>query len=124
MGTSLLALMLGLGGLVGVGICLWTYIQIFVQFGMKFPSTAALFGVFIVVFGWSIWVGVELWQDKPKAYAWAKILFLLQIPTVSVPHFAYQFYTPLMLGLEFNRDNDKIGFDFQIASSIQRYKDL
>jgi len=116
--TKLLALMLCLGGLVGIGICLWTYIQIFAQAGMKFSSTAALFGVFIVIFGWSAWVGVELWQDKPQAYKWAKILFLLQIPTISVPHFAYQFYTALMLGLEFNRDNDKIGLDFQIASSI------
>ena len=118
MGTRLLALMLGLGGLVGIGVCLWTYIQILVQSGMKFSPAAALFGVFIVIFGWSAWVGAELWQDKPKAYAWAKILFLLQIPTINVPHFAYQFYTALMLGLEFNRDNDKIGLDFQIASAI------
>jgi hypothetical protein len=116
--TRLLAVMLGLGGLVGMGICLWTYIQLFVQSGMKFSSTAALFGVFIIIFGWSAWVGAELWQDKPKAYVWAKIIFLLQIPTISVPHFAYQFYTALMLGLEFNRDNDKFGLDFQIASAI------
>ena len=117
-GIRLLSLMLALGGIAGISICLWTYGRIFAQSGMKLSPTTALFGVFIVVFGWSTWIGVEMWQDRPQAYKWAKILFLLQIPTISLPGFAYQLYTGLMLTLAFNRDNDKIGLDFQLASSI------
>jgi len=93
------ALLLGVGGVAGVAICVWTYGNILKATGFKVSAAAALFGTFIVVFAWSAWTGVDLWRGKSYAYTCAKILLALQIPNVSVAGFAYQFYAGMTLYL-------------------------
>jgi hypothetical protein len=76
-------------------------------------------GVFVVIFGLSTWTGIDLWRGKERAYKWAKILFAAQIPQVSLPGFAYHFYSALVLFLAYSRQTDsKLGLNFELGSSI------
>ena len=116
--TRAIALLLGLGGVAGVGIGIWTDVKILTKSGIRFSPVLALFGVFILVFGWSTWVGVDLWRNRAPAYKWAKVLLALQIPNIGVPGFAYQFYTAMSLYLSWNGNEGRLGLDFEVASSI------
>ena len=107
-----------MGGVAGIGICVWTYTKIIQQTGFKVSAATALFGAFICIFGWSTWVGVNLWRGKPQAQKWAAIVLALQIPNISIPGFAYQFYTGMTLYLSWNFIEAKLDLEFQLASSI------
>lgn len=48
-------------------------------------------GLYLVIFGWCVWTGVDLWQGKPQGYKWAKVLFAAQIPVITFPGFTYHF---------------------------------
>jgi hypothetical protein len=112
-----IALLLGIGGVAGFGICVWTYFQLF-EANSLFSKAGALMGVFLVVFGWSAWVGLDLWRRKRQATKWAIVLLALQVPTITVPGFAYQFYTGLTAGPLFNFTEGNFNFNFEIASAI------
>jgi hypothetical protein len=102
--VKLISLLLALGGAAGIVIGLSTELTQLVQ-SWPWPSAmTALMGLFVVVFGLSTWVGIDLWRGKPRAYRWAKILLIAQIPQVSVPGFAYHFYTGLVLLLSYSRE--------------------
>jgi hypothetical protein len=116
--VKLIGALLGIGGAAGVGIGLWTYSRLFSQTGTRLSAATALLGAFVLAFGWSTWIGVDLWRGRPQAYKWAEILLALQIPTISIPGFAYRFYTGMMLCLSFNLSEGKLGFEFQLASLL------
>lgn len=115
MTTKLISLLLIVGGIAGAVGSAWT---VFSQEAKPW-MTVALQALFILIFLFSTWTGLDLWRAKPRAYKWAKILFFLQIPNISTSGFVYQFYTALMFGLGFTREAEaKLGLEFQLGSAI------
>jgi hypothetical protein len=117
--VKLLSLLLSVGGIVGVVISLWAELTQFMQAGARPSVQTAIIGVFAFVFGLSTWIGVDLWKGKERAYKWAKILFAAQVPQISLPGFAYHFYSSLVLFLTYRRQTDsKVGLNFELGSAI------
>ena len=116
---KLIALLLAIGGIVGVGICGWTCVKLaFYQSQPIFSLATGLLVVFAIIFALCTWTGVDLWRGKPRAYKWARVLFALQIPAITIPGFAYQFYTGMLLLAYWNHGEGKLGADFELASSF------
>ncbi len=112
-GIRLVAVLLIVGGIAGVAISLWAEALAYNPAHLVFVAAA------IILFGWSVWVGVRLWQGKPNSYKWAQALFILQIPNISVAGFSYQFYLGLMLGLSFSKEaTSKLNLEFELASRL------
>lgn len=108
---KVIAALLILGGIAGIIVSALTWLEL--------STTNATAGFLVIIFGLSIWVGVNLWRGIPQAYTWSKILFALQIPAITSSGLVYQFYTAVMLCLTFERQPDtKLGLDFQLGSSV------
>lgn len=90
-----LAVLLVLGGAFGVLLAVLLAGQLLAGGLLGILALVA----FVVIFAWSGVVGVWLWQGRPAAWTWALALFVLQIPTLAVPGFAYEFYTGLAVKL-------------------------
>jgi len=117
--SKFIALLLAIGGIAGVGICGWTCVKLaFYQSQPIFSLAAGLLVIFAVIFALCIWTGVDLWRGRPRAYKWASVLFALQIPAITTPGFAYQFYTGMLLLAYWNHGEGNLGADFELASSI------
>jgi hypothetical protein len=110
-GVKLISLLLTIGGAVGIGVSLWAFSH------AASLKEAVLTVVFAGIFGWATWTGVELWRNKPRAYKWALILLVFQIPNIAIPAFAYQFYTGLSLLVSFSPPAN-VNFEFHLASLI------
>ena len=126
---KLVAILLGMGGLAGLSIALWTETSLLFQQGGN-RINAALVGLFAFIYGVSTWTGIELWRKKPPAFTWAQVLLVAQIPTVGFPGFAYYFYTGLTLYLSFSTRHDAVSgvecqigsaFHFQISQEIEGF---
>ena len=110
---KLISLLLIVGGAAGVGIALWA------EAGAASISHLAFIAFVVLVFMWSVWVGIDLWKGRPRGYTGSKVLFALQIPSITFPGFAYQFYIGSVLGLSFsNAAETKLNLDFQLGSAI------
>ncbi|HET6841419.1 MAG TPA: hypothetical protein VFK06_06990 [Candidatus Angelobacter sp.] len=117
--VKLIALLLAIGGIAGVVICGWTCIKLaFYQSQPIFSLAICLLVVFAIIFALCIWTGVDLWRGRPRALNWARVLFALQIPAITIPGFAYQFYTGMLLLAYWNNGEGKLGADFELASSF------
>jgi len=117
--VKLIALLLGIGGIAGAGVCVWTCAKLaFYQSQPVFSRATALLVVFATLFGLCSWTGIELWKNRPRAYKWAELLLALQIPTITIPGFAYQFYTGILLLVSWNHSDGQLGFGLEIASLI------
>lgn len=111
------ALLLLVGGVAGVAIGIWTAIKVIREGSSN--GVLAVIGCIVLAFGLCVWTGTELWQKKRRAYRWAQILLLAQIPDLSFPGFAYQFYTGLTLCLAWMRETSStVGFQFELGSAI------
>ena len=92
-GERTLALLLMVGGVLGVGISMFTAGQ--------FLRMHWIYGVLIAgalfVFVWSALTGYRLWRGEVRGWKWATILFALQIPILTVPGFSYEYYTGIAL---------------------------
>jgi hypothetical protein len=92
-GDRTLALLLMVGGVLGVGISIFTAGQ--------FLRMHWIYGVLIAgvlfVFVWSALTGYRLWRGEVRGWKWATILFALQIPILTVPGFSYEYYTGIAL---------------------------
>jgi hypothetical protein len=116
----LVSLLLSVGGIAGVAVALSTEVSILNREFSANRGIAALMGVFAFVFGLCTWTGIELWRKKPAAFRWAQILLIAQIPSLSAPGFAYQFYTGLTLYLSLStQPNVVTGFEFQLGSALR-----
>jgi len=112
-GVRLIAAFLIVGGIAGIAVVLWT------EAGAQILSHQIFLGFAILIFGSSVWAGIDLWKGKPRSYKWAQVLFLLQIPNISFHGFAFQFYLALVLGLSFSREAaSKLNFEFELGSSL------
>ena len=110
-GVKLISLLLSVGGAVGVGVSLWALSR------AASAKEAVLALLFACIFGWATWIGVELWRNQPRAYKWALILLVFQIPNITIPAFAYQFYTGMSFFVSFSPPAN-VGFEFHLASLI------
>jgi heme A synthase len=94
---KLVALLLIVGGTVGMLIALWAELQFLEKQFSTYYRTAALMGLYAFIFGLCTWTGFDLWREKPHAFKWAQILLVAQIPSIAFPGFAYTFYTGFAL---------------------------
>jgi len=93
LGVKITALLLAGGGLLGlasVPIALVAFPQ---QLLSQPPLKVAFGGFYLFLDGWCTWIGFDLWRGKSHALKWARIIFALQIPYVTVPGFSYLFQT-------------------------------
>jgi len=109
--VKLISLLLAIGGAVGIGVSLWALSH------AASLKKAMLTIAFATIFGWATWTGVDLWRHKPRALKSAMILLALQIPSISIPSFAYQFYTGLSFLVSFTPPAN-VGLEFHVASLI------
>lgn len=102
-GVRILAVLLILGGIIGIGLSIWMAIL-----GMEQPAFAIVAIVFAAVFTFTTWQGVKLWQNRPEAYKWSKILFAAQVPAFSVGGITYGFFT-------------LVGFNVQLGAGVELF---
>ena len=113
------ALLLVVGGIVGVMISLWAEAR-FLSLLAENRMVAATMGLYAFIFGSSTWIGVDLWRKKPTAFTWAQVLLVAQIPAVGFPGFGYCFNTGLAVYLSYStRPDVASGFEFHLGSMIR-----
>ena len=117
----IVALLLILGGALGVGLTIWLDVNLLMSAQIRIVSSAtAIAGVFILIFGWCVWTGVDLWRGRRQALKFAMILFAIQIPVIIVPGFSYRLYTGLMLQIAVLQGGEFHG-GFQFGSAFNFY---
>lgn len=115
-GIRLIALLLIVGGAMGVAVALLVTGQVL----SKAPGYSALALLLIAVFLGNFWTGLALWQGKRWAFIWATILFAAQLPVIVAPALIYQFYTGVYFAILFDRARDaKFNFQFMFGTSLQ-----
>jgi len=120
-GMRIVALLLIIGGALGVGLTIWLDTQLLMSSQLSvLSSAAAIAGVFICLFGWCVWTGIDLWRGRRKALKFAMILFALQIPVITVPQFSYRMYTGLMLQIRV-LSGGQVDTGFQFGSAFGFY---
>jgi hypothetical protein len=123
----IVALLLILGGAFGVGLTIWLDVNLLMSSQLSLLSLAtAIAGVFILLFGWCVWTGVDLWRGRRQALKFAMVLFAMQIPVITVPGFSYHLHTGLQLRLALMTGGEfdvgfKLGsgFNFYISSDVE-----
>lgn len=112
-GIKVISSIMVVGGIAGIVLALWTEART-----QKLGQLIFL-GFAFLLFGATVWAGIELWNGKPRGYMLAKLLFLLQIPIISIHGFAYQFYVGLVLNLSITQDAaSKLNLGFEIGSLL------
>lgn len=116
-GVRFLSLLLIVGGVLGIGIVLWMAYQFLQQHWVYIFLVAA----FMAVFVWTTITGVRLWHGDPRGWKWALILFIAQIPVLTVPGFSYEFYVGLAIKVV--AENAGLSFPLNFGTSINLYLD-
>lgn len=88
-GERVLAFLLLLGGVLGIGVSLYAVVLLFRTQWVHSLIAAPL----VLLFAWSMFTGFRLWHGRDSGRRWAIILFAMQIPTFTVPGFSYEYYT-------------------------------
>ena len=108
------------GGSAGVFVALWTEKGLLEQGLAGNRGVAALMGLFACIFGVSTWAGVELWREKPRAFRWAQILLIAQVPNLSFAGFAYHFYTGMTFCLCLSHQASTVtSVEFEFGSALK-----
>ena len=94
-GVKVVATMLVVGGLAGIGIVIYMAYTFLQQHWIYIVLVAGFGWLFV----WSAITGVRLWRNDPRGWKWAMILFAAQIPVLKVPGFSYEFYTAASISL-------------------------
>lgn len=120
-GMKLVALLLMVGGVVGIGVGVWLDIKLLMSSQISaFSVTTAIIGVFILLYGWAVWTGIDLWKGRRRALTFAQILFGMQIPVLTIPGFSYEFHTGLTVLITI-LSGLRLNFNFNIGSSFSFY---
>lgn len=90
-----LALLLMVGGLLGVGLSVVTLAR-FLRMHWVY---GVVFGAILVLFAWTALAGFRLWRGEPRGWKSATVLFAMQVPILTVPGLSYEYYTGLALRL-------------------------
>jgi hypothetical protein len=106
-GLRILACLLMLGGVLGIGLAFILAYQ-FLQVHWIYLFLVA---GFMALFGWSALTGFRLWRGERRGWKWATILFALQVPVLTVPGLAYEYYTGLAIKLM----GGKVGASFSLG---------
>jgi hypothetical protein len=106
--AKLLAVMLAIGGVLGIGLAIWMGYQFVPVHWIYIVLVVA----FLLLFIWSVIAGIRLWRGEPKGWKWATILFALQVPVLTVPGLSYEFYTGLALKIVGGDVETNVGLDF------------
>ena len=88
-GLRLLALLLAVGGCIGI----FLFILLAFQSALQNWQILILITIGVGVFALSTIVGVRLWRGSAAAVTWAKVLFALQIPIFKVDGLNYEYFT-------------------------------
>ena len=112
-----LALLLMVGGAVGIAAALYVSPQLFRQHWLY----GLLMAIFVLAFAWTALAGFRLWRGERRGWKWATILFAMQIPVLTVPGMSYEFYTGLTLKL-MGGNADKT-LEFGLGSNLNFYLD-
>lgn len=117
---KLVSLLLMVGGGMGVLVPFVEWIVMRAHGVTTTGEFVALLGLFVFVFGLSMWIGIELWRKKSRAFRWARILLIAQIPNLGVAGFAYRFYMGVTLYLLWSQRPDIVtGFEFEWGSDLR-----
>lgn len=121
MGMKLVALLLMVGGVVGIGVGVWLDIRWLTNSQASlFSASTAIVGVFILLYGWAVWTGLDLWKGRRRALKFAQILFVMQIPVFTIPGISYEFHTGFTLLIMILRGL-RLNFNFNLGSSFSFY---
>jgi hypothetical protein len=91
-GSRIVAILMMVGGAAGVVSSLRFAAYNAIQ---DQPSTLVVRLCAILLFGWTVWVGLGLWRGKAHSIWWAKVLFGMQVLFFNVGGFAYEFWNGL-----------------------------
>ena len=91
-----LALLLMIGGLLGVGLSAVMSAR-FLR--MHWAVYGVLFAALLLLFAWTALAGFRLWRGEPRGWKSATILFAMQVPILTVPVLSYEYYAGLALRL-------------------------
>lgn len=92
-GSKFLALLLTLGGVLGMGLSVYLGYT-FVQRHWVYVVLAV---AFLSLFVWTTLTGIRLWRNDSRGWKWGKILFAAQIPVLTVPGFSYEYYSGIAI---------------------------
>ncbi|HWF02495.1 MAG TPA: hypothetical protein VHA06_02355 [Candidatus Angelobacter sp.] len=85
-GVKLIALLLIVGGGTGATFTMVAESRLVFKAGIE---VAAVYGLFVLLFGWCAWTGYGLWKDEAWASRNSKLIFAAQIPIFAVPGFSF-----------------------------------
>jgi len=118
-GIKIVALLLLIGGVLGVGVSAWLDLGLLGSSQLQ-ATSVVITGVFILLFGWAAWTGFELWRGRRQALWMAKVLYALQVPVFTFPGFTYELHTGLAVRfMLFNGLN--LNFNFHLGSTFSFY---
>ena len=109
-----LAVLLLAGGAVGIGIALLVGFQL-AQTNIAY---AGLMLLLLALFAWSALTGIRLWRGDPRGFKWAAILFAAQIPVLTVPGFAYEYYTGIAIKLMGGNVESALSFGIGATANV------
>jgi hypothetical protein len=116
-GARAAAAVLAIGGAVGAAISAWQAPGLVSQHWIYVVIVAALLWAFV----WSVVSGIRLWRGEPRGWKWATILFAAQIPVLTVPGMAYEYYTGVAVKLL--GGNTDSSFTLGLGATINVYLD-
>ena len=125
-GMRIVGLLLIGGGAYGAFLTIRGYADLLTTSQVTvFSVTTAFAGVIVLVFGWCVWTGVDLWRGRRQALKFAMVLFAMQIPVVTVPGFSYHMHTALQLRIGFLSGGDvSVGFKLGAALNLDISSDV
>src|SRR5262245_39501852 len=114
-GARIIAFFLLAGGMLGMlGSALTVYHSVqqhWVLAGVSGMLSTALFA-------WCIPAGAALWRTTPEGFKWAKLLFAMQVPVLSIARFSYEFSTFFSFRLMIGNTTRHIGGDVGSSSNL------
>ena len=116
-GDRILAFLLVVGGIAGIGISLYM--------ATLLVRTQWIYGVIagplVVLFAWSVLTGFRLWRGQRRGLSWAAMLFAMQIPILSIPGFGYEYYTGFSLKIMGSHVDKPVSISVGATGNLQLF---